>query len=324
MKKISKYKIPIFILVFFIVGVFVIYNFTNKKTSSYAIEDKIEIPDTLSIDSVNSGIHSEDINNTYKGVEVSKIYSNNNQVFSYNMTEDYGNEYIIKEEIKDKGLIYILANSYPNKELKDNNGESIDSDFGTWITQTSIWLYLNKIGKYNLDNNSIYNIKNCKRLYSEDKVLETKNTIYNTYIKDLVNNALKVNKEDYNIKIFNEDKVYSTKDNKYYQSSEIKVITNKSDSFKKYLVSNTSNINGLKIVDSEGREIDENTPLDVTDSFYVRIPKNDNNKNKTATIKITGIFDKYIAYIFSLDNYKDLIYGGRGETAVDNSFDIKF
>lgn len=320
MKKISKYKMPIFILVFLVVIGLVVYNVTNNK-HSYAIEDKIEIPNSLKVDNLGNSILSEDVKNA-KGVSVNKLYGNNNQVFSFKVEDKYGDNYSKQEVIKDKGLIYILSNSYPTKDIRDENGNVLDSNFQTWITQASIWVYLNEKGLYkDLDSNIINNIKNCKKLYSGDKVLEEKEGIYNKYIKDLVDNASKINTEDEYVKVFKEDKIYSTNDNKYYQSSEINVITNKSDSFKKYVISAPE---GVKIVDSSGKEIDDNTLVDVTDSFYVRVPKNDINKNKTFTIKVKGIFDKYEGYIYSENGYNDVIYGGRFDYVVDSDFDIKF
>ena len=171
MKKISKYKMPIFILVFLVVIGLVVYNVTNNK-HSYAIEDKIEIPNSLKVDNLGNSILSEDVKNA-KGVSVNKLYGNNNQVFSFKVEDKYGDNYSKQEVIKDKGLIYILSNSYPTKDIRDENGNVLDSNFQTWITQASIWVYLNEKGLYkDLDSNIINNIKNCKKLYSGDKVLE--------------------------------------------------------------------------------------------------------------------------------------------------------
>lgn len=320
MKKIS-YKYPIFIFIFLVVIISLFYVTNNKKT--YAIENKVEFPNTINISGNGDEIISEGINKN-DGVKVEKIFSDNNQVFSTNINSELADKYTKSDKITDKGLLYIVENANLNSGIKDLNGNLLDNDFQTWIMQSTIWLYLHEKGIIKLDTNTIYNIKNCKVLISDNNKLVEKNTIYNTYIKDVIDNALKIGNDKEYLKIYKEDKVYSTKNNKYYQSSKIEVITNKSDSFKNYRVNVINGVDGIKIVNSEGKEIDNNTLMDAADVFYVRIPKKKDNLNKSITIEIVGNFDNYIGYKYKANNFNDIYAFNKSNYELKSNFKINF
>jgi len=47
-----------------------------------------------------------------------------------------------KEKITDQGLLYIMANVYPNKSFTDDNGKVFPEQVQTWLSQATIWRYL--------------------------------------------------------------------------------------------------------------------------------------------------------------------------------------
>ena len=143
-------------------------------------------------------------------------------------------------------------------------------------------------------------------------------------MKDIIENALKISNDKEYLKIYKEDKIYFTNDNKYYQSSKINVITNKSDSFKNYKVNIIDGVNGIKIVNGEGKEIDNNTLMDATDVFYIRIPKKKDNLNKNITIEIVGDFDNYVGYKYKANNYSDIYMFNKSNHELKSSFKINF
>ena len=337
-KKVLKYRPPIYISLMIIAASFFLFLYISVNHKSYAIETNRQIPDRLEINMTND-ITSEDLvlnNNKINGVKVYEIYSDGYQNFSLNSKYDYGKDYNKDLDIKDSGIKYILANSYPNKNLVDEKGNSIDSNFQTWITQTSIWLYMYEKeiktkgsitpeNEYYLDDNYIYSIKNSKKLISGEKQFKTNDTIYNTYIKPLVNNALNVKDNNTIVDYFKDDKIYSTKNNKYYQTSEIKIITNNSENFKNYKISLKNAPNGTKIVDEDGKIIKDNKLLDVTDSFYIRVPKSVNiNNDIDIKVVATAVFDEYEIYSYKQEGYNDIIVFNKKNQEVKTDLNIKF
>ena len=332
-KKVMKYKPPIYISLMVIIMAFLLFLYISSNHNSYAIEKSIEFSDTMELittDTITSDALNVD-NKQIPGLIVYKSSSNGYQNFSLNNKYNYSNNYTKTNKLEDIGLNYILSNSYPNKNFVDNNGKSIDDSFQTWITQVSIWLYLyekevstngniDENSPYYLSDDVIYSIKNSKKLINKNKEFKADDTIYNTYIKKLVENALITNNKETVLDYFKEDKLYSTIDNKYYQTSEIKVITNESENFKGYKISVPE---GVKVVNQEGNNIDSNTILDVTDTFYIRIPKNKKESNRKTELTITGIFSNIEGYIYRSEGYKDIVIFGNKDSEITSKFNIK-
>ncbi|MBQ2639810.1 MAG: hypothetical protein IJF92_03510 [Bacilli bacterium] len=328
-KKVLKYKPPIFISLITIVLFFFLFLYISINHKSYAIETKIDFPDTISLNTLPSA-KSETL-------MVYKSYSDEYQNFSLNNNGNYANEYIKDKKIEDSGLIYLLSNNYPNKSLLDENGNSIDEAFQTWITQTSIWLYLyeqellsngtvsDNSPNY-LDNNTINQIKSSKKLIYNDKEFKVEDTIYNKYIKQTIDNALMIrnSKQEIDLNYFKEDKIYSTKNNKYYQTSAIKIITNSSEKFKNYKINLDKAPKGTKLVDADGKVINKDTLLSATDEFYIRVLKKYNLKNININIKVIGVFDDYEGYEYKQEGYKNIVVSHKIDKEITKNFEIKF
>ncbi|MBE6157871.1 MAG: hypothetical protein E7160_03665 [Firmicutes bacterium] len=319
LKKLLKYRPPLAVSLLIILGFFLMFIYISKDRSSYAIsyEDN-NFNDSFETKVVTFGISSD------KNIKVSRVYDDSaRQVFSLD-TKDYGSSYVKDKEITDKGLLYILSNSYPNIDIKDKNGNSLNIDFQTWISQVAIWSYLNEKG-FKLDNNLLEAIKTSKKLYSDDQSLSSNKTIYDKYIKNIVNNALNIKLDELNINVFTDDDVYMTKDNKYYQSSLITVSSNDSERFKGYLVNLDNAPKGSFIVDESGKKIDLSKQLRVTDKFYLRIPKNKlSSDNREVRLDVVGVYDEIEAYSYKSDGYSTIIASRKIDNKINKSLYIKF
>lgn len=217
------------------------------------------------------------------------------------------------DAISDYGLLYLMANIYPHKPFKDSsiNANEFNEDVQTWISQVAIWVYLYETDssneKFLLTAEELENIKNAKTLQNEDDGIEYKvdgttgtinasdKTFYDVYIAPLVASA-KANRNTPNkvLKIDMSDKIDTTSDGKYYQSSAITVAGSPSDNFNGYEVGLVSAPEGSIIVDVNGTVIEDLTNLLSSDKFYIRVPVDKvTEQNKVVSFKVTGSFTTY-------------------------------
>ena len=319
LRKLMKYRPPLLVSFLILIGFFLMFMYMSKNMDSYAISDiNSNLSDSFDLKTVSIGITSD------KNVKVNRMYdTNNNQVYSLDITNNNGSYYLKDKKVEDKGLIYILSNSYPNKDFKDKNGNSINVDFQTWISQVAIWLYLNEVNS-NIDSSLLENIKTSKKL-SFDNNNFISNSIYEEYIKNLVNNALVIKDNDQKINVFVDDDVYITKNKKYYQSSVITVNSTDPENFKGYYVKINNAPNGSFIVDEEGNKIKTDTMLKVTDKFYLRVPKSKVNVNNTSIkLDVVGVYDELEAYFYKSDGYSNLISSRKFDKNIEASLYINF
>ena len=319
LKKIMKYRPPLLVSLLVIVGFFLMFMYMSKNMDSYAISEVDNtLSDSFEVNAVSLGIASD------KDIRVSRVYDNDKQLFSFDIKNSYGNYYVKDKRIEDDGLIYIISNSYPNKDLKDSNGNSLNIDYQTWITQVSIWLYLNNKNTI-LTDDEINSIMTSKKIFVDNNVFGSDKTIYEEYIKSLVNNALVYKNIDKKISAFSDGEIYMTKDKKYYQSSAISVNSNDSENFKRYFVKLDNSVEGSFIVDENGKKIKEGSEFKVTDKFYLRVPRNKVTiNNTTVKIDIVGVYDEIEAFSYKCDGFSDVISSRKFDKNIDTSLYIKF
>ena len=337
MNKILNYKVSnLMSFVVILLSFFMLLLVSTNKMNSYAIEDNSTDILTDSFDLlISSTIKSKSLlgnGDLVDGISVKKVFNDSNLVFSLNSDDNYGYKYFSKKSIDDYGLLYIINNSYPNINISDSNGNSLNGDISTWITQVSIWLYLYEkdmidIGYSDvLSNSEVDLIKNTNLIFIDDNISFKSKDIYNNYIKGLVSNALIYNKNhDRNLNVNLESKkIYVTKDNKYYQSSIINVTFSPADYFKKYSVSLENAPSGSVIVSEEGRIISDTDSLDVSDKFYVRVPKNSINSDTDISIKVVGIYDDIEGKYYESTNYNSMIGFRKYENYVNSKLNVTF
>ena len=262
----------------------------------------------------------------------------------YNVDFGVGVTYTEGPEITDQGLIYLMSQLYPNKELKDANGVELDENVQIWITQNAIWSYLFEIGD---SNNSDFgnNDKNAKvkavdRIYmgsdsstagSDPLVATPGSTVFEAYgINTLIATAkqyrtnpfvtLNVNKASETISITNDDK--------YYQSDLVSVIGGTSspliNRYEGYSVTIKKAPEGTILVDENGNVYDDIQKMSPTSKFYVRVPVDKvTDSNKNIEINIRGNFSMYGANAYTSGNYQKVANVGILDKSEDKPLNIQ-
>lgn len=280
---------------------------------SYAIPDvENPLPDTFTAVTDN-----ERIIGTVSKFSTTRYYvgdTNGIQVFCLENNINFVNNIVYNKgnQIVDYGLLYIMANSYPNVQFK-NGDNNLDPKLQSWITQVAIWIYQKKVGAANSNNltdETIEKIKTEVSVYDESGNTYDAGgkNLYTTYIEPLVTNAianqknpnkdLVVTKEDDNISI--------TSDEKYYQTSLITVTGSPAENFNGYAVSLTAP-EGSMLVDESGKEITDTTNLTASTKFYVRVPKDKvTEENKKVIVSVTGSFKTYEGNYYVSDDHQTI------------------
>lgn len=248
-------------------------------------------------------------NNTTK-VPVTPYYAitdgGNVSVFCLENNVEFGDglTYTKGDEITDYGLLYLMANAYPNKAI----GNNLSKEAQIWITQIAIWDYLYQIGETNNSNfgDKQGNVKSVAEIYtSEDMTSLYDGAVYTTYIKPLVEaaiaNRFKPNKS-LDVKLANNN-IALTSDGKYYQSAVITVVGSPSDNFNGFNVGFKTAPAGSLIIDEEGKEIKEDADLTSGTKFYVRVPVDRvTEENSTVQLSVTGSFRTYEGNYYTAKN----------------------
>ncbi len=227
----------------------------------------------------------------------------------HNIAFGSGSVYEKKDSITDYGLLYIMANTYPNVQMKDkkkNDGSNLSEDFQVWISQTAIWVYL---AETNAENNTIEpadleKIKTASCVYTSQNSsycdlpqnAEVKHNLYNTYIKDLVEQAKAqrtVPNKQFKANLSSTD-ISITNNNEYYQSDAVTVTGSPSDNFNSFKVEISSAPEGTILVDEKGAKLSSYDNLPTGTKFYVRVPVNKvTEENKKVKLSFVGSFKTY-------------------------------
>ena len=238
-----------------------------------------------------------------------------------------GDAYTKGEVVNDAGLLYLMANLYPNRTMTptyniDNDNMNDNNQIETWITQAAIWVYLTETAtesQYNaLTADDLLKIRATRaisfsRSYSIDLnpdkftgYVKSNYTLFDGYtvngmtINQLITKAETLKgKPALNLSIAKaSDSISVTSDEKYYQTDLISVSGNVSDSsigsFNGYKLTINNAPEGTLIVNENGEEIKDLTNMAAGTKFYVRIPVNKvTEETKKVSISVEGSFKSY-------------------------------
>lgn len=279
------------------------------------------------------------IGNAY-GFNVPLLYtSSGDLVFCIERDIPYlgGLDYKIGDSIRnDAGLMYILANVYPNESFASD----LSLEARNWLSQSAIWIYVagcvpdaNAEHGYSCsypyaNNNEGITPEVVKGIYNENKlylfgaaagtyVAEVTSediasgitTLYQKYdVDDILTRANQL-RGSYSSKVNvkrNTSVISLTTDGKYYQTDYVIVDGIVPDEaigkFNGYEVTLDKVPEGTILIDKDGNEIKDFTNLSPGTTFALRIPvANVTDDNKNVEIGIIGSFDTYFAnkYIYT-------------------------
>lgn len=316
----------LFLAIIAVVGV-VTFGFKN----SYAIPDvNSYLPEKFKTAEIKKTLKSD------TDFYVSEYFTDGGiQVFCLGHMVDFkeGIEYSRGNAIEDYGLLYLMANIYPNKAFGN-----YDKDLQTWLSQTAIWLYLYRVtdldndGQLNgnvaensehyispVELDSIQKARGVIDIDDDSLTFHTLNTktggvsvgnvtsedpLLYTAIDGLVNEAI-ANRKTPNkaLTIDFDDQISVTQDEKYYQTSAIAVTGTPSDNFNGYEVKISSAPDGTFVVNANGEKIEDLTNMKASDKFYFRVPVDKvTEEKKSIKFTVTGSFKTYEGYYYVAEN----------------------
>lgn len=286
-------------------------SFSGMGGSSYALPAlSNNLPDTFTTAETTGNFITLSANDPQNRFQLQPFYTSSGiQVFCLEHDVDFGIGITYKkgEAIKDYGLLYLMANSYPNKKFLDSSGNELAAPLQTWITQVSIWAYLSETGTANNTFEKLENIKNSNAtsVYDNDGTYYAKADIYSTYIAPLVEEAKK-HKIAPTISLsasIENDTISLDSDEKYYRSSLITVSGSPSDSFNSYQILLKNQPKGVIVADENGNEIKSlesgddfwtSESISPNTKFYLKVPVSGiTEENKTINVRIVGNFSSY-------------------------------
>lgn len=326
-KKKSSFKFAIgsLTLVFVAVLGIVIAGFGR----SYAIDTVINrLPDTFTTAEPTKQLHSTGGSGVSDFSTFPYFTDGGIQVFclEHGINFHGGTSYSKDKAIKDYGLLYLMANVYPNV----NYDTFLNDDLQSWISQVAIWMYLYENEKLTngvvdpsspnyISDEDIAAIKAARGVYVDDNfaVIYTANPntngqssvsvtandplLYDKYIKPLVDAAL-ANKTVTmpSLYIAFDKNIAITQDNKYYQTSQVSIAGSPAGNFKGYEIVIDAAPSGTFVVDVNGNKIEDLKNMSVIDKFYFRIPVDSvTEDNKVIKFSINGSFMGYSGYEYT-------------------------
>ena len=239
----------------------------------------------------------------------------------YNVAFVANKEYVKGQEITDQGLIYLMSQLYPNKDIVDSEGNALDERAQVWITQTAIWTYLYEVGDPNnskLSEENVANkIKAVTSLYNDTNPLYVSDNGTPVFdklgINSLIEQAKQYRQNPFTTLSVNKksESVAITNDNKFYQSDEVSVVGSTSspliNSFESYSVTINNAPEGTVIVKQDGTTYtaDELKNMAPTSKFYVRVPVDKVTEDlKKVEISVLGNFKMYGAHAYTAETYQ--------------------
>lgn len=316
---------------------------SSFNQTSYAIPDVTNaLPDTFKTANVDitkllrgqsaTGLTGGDVQPYYTDGGIQVFCLENNIAFTGDV------QYAKGKSIGDTdyGLLYLMANSYPNK-----NNSNLDEELQTWITQIAIWDYLYQTGDENNTNygDMINKVKDVVCVRDESKYYWPggsadamkgscggTESIYTKYVTPLVN-AAKANKGGVNksLKAKTEtNEISLTEDEKYYQSSAVIVTGAPSDNFNGFEVKFAAKPDGTILVNSKGEEIKDLSNFKPGDKFWVRVPVDKvKEDNKVVKLSITGSFSVYDGNYYVADGAQTISAVETVNSNVNTGLDIE-
>ena len=238
----------------------------------------------------------------------------------------YDKQYVVNEkyekglEVSDPGLIYLVSNLYPSKQLVSND-LVLDDDVQLWLSQSAVWTYLYEIGDF---NNTLFtysdSLRNVNTIYRSNEFGKSvvssleNDTFYNKFgINNLILEAKKYHSETLtNMRISkNSDTISITSDNKYYQSDVISIVSSTNELIKNfvgYSVDLSNAPSGTILVDEDGKEYGNVSKMLPESKFYVRVPVDRfDGDNKKVNISVIGEYSLLGAYQYKSANGQEII-----------------
>jgi len=222
--------------------------------------------------------------------------------------------------IDDYGLLYLLNHTSANSgvTVTEYNNSSLE----TYITQVAIWMYLyEKEKKANgsvsstsmnyISDTDIANIKSAVRISDiDDSNMDfslADGTIYDTYIKPLVDSALSAtNYVSVSVSAAS-DNISKTDDENYYQSDVITVNGNPSSAMSSFDVS-VEGIDGLIVINENGETISSLKNLAPGTKFRIRVPAEKVTETaQNAKISVTGHFNSLTGNYYTNDGLQKVV-----------------
>ncbi len=229
--------------------------------------------------------------------------------------------------ISDAGLLYLLANLYPNTTMTKNSGtlkEGKEADSYQFVTQAAIWYYLYKNGSIDSSTNNdpkIGELNDVTMILTENTLTpNTDNTIFQAAsgktlfdsfttggktVKQHIDKAIAIkNKTAITFTVNKSDiKVSKDNDEKFYITSAITVNGKVEDSsigtYKGYSVALASGSpDGAYITDESGNK---KSSFNAGEKFKVYVPTASikGTDATTVNISVTGNFEKYTGFYYS-------------------------
>ncbi len=227
--------------------------------------------------------------------------------------------------ISDYGLLYILANSYPNSDIVNGNYKLSDcpAPVQYWVTQAATWLYLYESELK--DNGSVptssLNYLSPEQIAAIKGTTEINNqssgttyyignqgdkvNFYNTFVAKLVENAMEVRTTPNKNIVINRanNDISVTDDGKYYQTSLISIdgVVTTGGSFNGYELKLKNAPEGTQIIGEDGNEIkgDALSNMSSNTKFYIRVPVNKiSENNKVLNIAVNASFKTLDGYYY--------------------------
>lgn len=268
-------------------------------------------------------------------------------------------EYKRQNQINDAGLMYILANVYPN----ENFASDLSTEARVWLAQSAIWIY---VAGYNCDdqfvctqtsntdliyaNNTDITADVASKIYQESSLYDSamttvaslstedtdagNTTLYKKYGVDKILARAEQLRGSYSTKVEvsrNTNVVSLTTDGKYYQTDYINVYGTVPDdsigSFNGYQVDLVTVPEGTFLIDTDGNEIKDYTNLSPGTKFALRVPvANVTDENKKIEIEILGSFDTYFANKYVYDGSQTVVSFKQinNNVSVDYEIDVNY
>lgn len=256
----------------------------------------------------------------------------------YDAFDAVGQNYVKKLEVDDPGLVYLINNVYPKKEIANKTYMSLPNDVQLWLSQAAVWTYLYEIG--DVKNKTVdfaVDIRNVNSLSYNDGSSKSlivgcitgTDTLFDLYgLNALISKAKEYHKKEY-VKLDitkNSNNTSITKDDKYYQTDLISILSGTNDlvrEFKGYSIDLSKAPVGTILVDEAGQQYEDTTNMSPTAKFYVRVPVDKiTNENKQVQLSITGNFSVIGAYTYESADYQKVVRVENINKLVNKSLDV--
>ena len=239
----------------------------------------------------------------------------------YQADTENGATYTKGSVIDDYGLLYLLNHTSANSGVTVTDYDN--SSLETYITQVSIWMYLYEkekaanngtvatSSKNYLSADELTSIKNAVKIVDVDDNSKnfqlSEGTIYDTFVKPLVESALKAtNYASVTVNAASTD-ISKTDDEKYYQSDVITVNGDPSSSMKSFDIS-VEGIDGVIVINENGETISSLKNLPVGTKFRIRVPAEKVTETaQNAKISVTGHFDSLTGNYYTHDGLQKVV-----------------